>query len=72
MAPPYKGFRQVNSVRGLSEGVEESGENRDRFWKRRTASGQLELRIENYLYRFIPKLMSYGQSLFRIPAMHVY
>jgi hypothetical protein len=75
MAPPFIGFRQANSdsICGLFEGVEEPGENRNLLWKqKRTASGQLDLRIENHLNGFIPKLMSYGQYFSRILTIHVY
>jgi hypothetical protein len=68
MAIPFMGFRKVNSACGLSEKLEESDENRIRFWKWRTASGQLELGIRKLFIRFIPKLMDYGQSFFRFSA----
>jgi hypothetical protein len=42
MAPPFLGFKQINSAWGLIEEVQESDENRIRFRIWRTASDQVE------------------------------
>jgi hypothetical protein len=58
----------MNSLGGISGERKNSVRKRIRFWKWRTASGQMELRIRNYLCGFIPKVIGYGQSFFRISA----